>query len=421
MKLITRNVSIPNKNDTVQNIHNGKLYDGNIMWYCCQVVLCIMTAMLIYISICLSWLLWSSCKNRFGNTKDQQSIPRGRRASVSSKRRHFRMFMRIFCLFAAVATLIKCLADQLKFFYAWNANSDDICELVYDITDVTIYAFAYFGVYGFLWIKQWLFYCDPITVKFLYSRRLVIFNKLFVVAMLILGVLCAAANWIPHRYGINKSTLAHGINTVSNNANYVGCVALYDMSDEEQRWPLICYAALNAFFQVVLMTLFIYPVAWDKLQKWKCKRGYASGKQTEISITCNVPNTVAKPPSFPEDTNSVKPQSEGSKIAIGRRHEATTSERSLSEKALKSIRRTILLTAICIITDMTLVAVYGVVSKGVPVILVAVSTDFNLLINVICIIGTYQTWTQIMFPFCVTADDIPQAQNSTVRLSTQDK
>lgn len=413
--------SMYNTNGTKNLTTINAMYNGQLTWIACETSLAIMTIILIYICICLAYSVCQeggpSAYARAGNRNTSvsetnrcdnlhRSCRGDRNFSISKTKKRLRTAMRWASLFSGVSTLLKLLVDQLKFFYAWNAQSDTVCEAVYDATDVIIFYFAYMSVYAFLWIKQWLFYCDPLAAKMLYSKTLVIFSKVFVCLVFLSSLVVAFLNYIPVRF---KVSTVRNMKDAASDPSYLGCVSVYDMREPSTRLPLILYCALNAIFQSTLMGLFVYPLIWHRLKKWKLKQRCHAVKDTSA---CGSSRNAAIA-LVPAERNTG---------AFGRRHQSVSS-RVLSKNAVESIQRTACWTAVCIFTDATLVVTFAVLNVGTPMILTAVASDIVLLTNVLCIVATYRNWRSILFPFCNKKTDpdefAPASTNrNPIRMST---
>lgn len=379
------------ESDTLPNA----TYNGQLTWIACEASLAIMTVILLYICVCLAYFVSQECGQSLQAGKRHASVSESNRCdtiqrschgdrslSISKTKRMLRKAMRYACLFSGLSTLVKLLADQLKFFYAWNAQSDVVCEAVYDATDVIIFYIAYMSVYAFLWIKQWLFYCDPLAAKFLYSTKLVIFSKIFVCLVFLSSLVVAVLNLIPVRF---KVSAISDVKDVTHDSSYLGCVSVYDMREPSTRLPLVLYCVLNAIFQCTLLGLFVYPLIWHRVKKWKLKHSCHPKKEESVHRDSGSSGTAWIP-------------DERRKGAFGRRHQSI-SGRILSKNAVKSIQRTVFWTSVCIFTDASLVVTFAVLNVGTPMIMTAVASDIVLLTNVLCIVATYKNWRSILFPF----------------------
>lgn len=109
---------------------------------------------------------------------------------------------------------------------------------------------------GFLWFRQWLFYCNPTVSMILYSPVLIWVSRLAGVILLIVGTLFFVAP------------------TVNNALN-----GMFDVC-----WPLLnsqlppdvvppIQIFLMFFFQVLLLVLFIYPFVKRELRRYRASKG----------------------------------------------------------------------------------------------------------------------------------------------------
>lgn len=361
-------------------------YDGIKLWWYCEVSMIVMGIVNLYIVICMSkFVFWiEKQKTRSGGNNDSPTSQEVQFTAPGSRNK-YKQWMNYMCLMAASQNLFKIAIDQTKFFTAWYARSDVVCELWYDITDIFIFGGIVICVYGFLWLKQWIFYRNPAVEGILYSHHIVTFSKVFVVVILILSSLLTVTNTLAIRYAAGNSTVdRNDTEGLKNDSNYLGCVSIYDMSNVKDSWSLIAYVALASLFQTVLLALFVFPLIQEKVDQYKMKKLMGKNKGCWKSIIlCFKDN-----------------QDEENNKGMDNLHDPTSTHTSkVSQHALSSIRRSVIWTAICVITDVIFVSTFAQKGSGTPLILVAVVTDLDLLANVLCVIATYSRWRQILFPY----------------------
>ncbi|XP_039273247.2 uncharacterized protein LOC120347386 [Styela clava] len=430
----------------------GTLYDGHTLWVGCQITLTMITSILLYICVCISrfaWLAYKATKRRIrspqdllneenecGSSQKHKKSLRKRAKFTESCRSKYKRIMVLICLLAAIFSLIKCVADQLKFFYAWNARSDWICEFVYDITDFILFLCAFIAVYGFLWLKQWIFYRDPAVVGILYNRSLVIFSRVFVVFVVVAGFANMLANLIPARYKAGNSTAPGNDHlALANDKSYLGCVSTYDMDNRYDSWPLIWYAALAASIQITLLALFIYPLLKQRIDLWKWNKQRKNSIRTRQSVNTKSNNEVSNRNSKENKSSSVINEMEHKESTatedvsaehkddnciseIGRDQMTNVIEKpTMSEDAKRTITRAVTWTAICVATDFILFLIFANMGPGTPLILISTAQDIDLFLNIICLVATYGTWQQILFPLCVKDDVMADKPMTSLRKS----
>ena len=178
-----------------------------------------------------------------------------RRRTGPNKR--FKTWMLRVAVAASFFALVKYLVDQAKFFYAWNERSDEVCEIANDLTEVTLYGITINCVYGFLWMRQWLFYNNPAVKGLLYRRCLIGFSKGLLIVILVLSSALAVFHLLPQRYKADDMSEI-----------YVGCISIYDMNNIDDAWPIFLYIVLTSTFQISLLGLFIYPFIKRKIDSF---------------------------------------------------------------------------------------------------------------------------------------------------------
>lgn len=451
--------------------HFMSIYDGKKLWVCCQICMVIMTIIALYVFLCsLKYVVWitkqmsrkRSTSLRQGGTPERKHRATGMTEfTASGQKGKYKRLMNYMLVVASFSTLLKFLVDQIKFFYAWNARSDYACEVIYDITDIFLYACAFVGVYGFLWLKQWIFYSDPVAMNLLYHRFIVVFSRVFVLIITIISGIAFIANIIPSRYKADSSVAVSGDwEALAADHSFFGCISTYDMDKPEDSWPLILYVTYTAVFHSILLALFLYPIVQSKVDQWRIssardsksqrklfhcikarkKEGEAlsckdettqskdnvtsssnrnlAEKENRFSETCyssaeriyHNSNELAKIETIQitgkqtggKEHSRLKPKFQDyGKIVIKPIKVDGVDEKPNNSNMLRSIRRAIIWTTICVVTDTTLVSIFARIGVGLPLILTAVVTDFDLLLNVVCIVATYSRWRQILSPFCI--------------------
>ncbi|CAK8675854.1 unnamed protein product [Clavelina lepadiformis] len=436
------------------------LGNGEALWIGCQVVVSLCTVADVYVLVCLL-LFWkrnkifktsgrglqqSSRRESMWNSENQTDAPRktpSRHHSVSGSKREkrYKRWMLRLVIGASVTALLKCLIDQTKFFYAWQAKSDNACEIANDVTEVCLYATALMLIYGFLWLRQWLFYQSPAVRTLLYRSILVRFSRWFMVIIVALSSTLAIFHLLPQRYR------AHTGN------DYVGCVAVYDLRNPSEAWPIVMYITLSSIFQMSLVCLYLYPFVRRQIDQSK-QSTKKNNSRKRSRVNSNVVNITSEMGtelsnlSLPKEemhsqnncttkSTSERPLDSRAQEGICSRQHSEDSAASAKqtsrvcqpktsrmswmkticrngnkkcrregkekskEKAFQSIKRVIVWTTICIFTDITMVAGSLCKGPGMPLILMTSLNDFNILLNILCLIATYSRWRDILFPCCI--------------------
>lgn len=395
----------------------GTIYNGRTLWIGCQTALCVMTILLFYVICCLARYaerLYRATNNtrkhaaqasveRATNTCDDLNC----NANITPKSRNkHRRIMVYICLLASVATLVKCLADQFAFFYAWKARDDAVCEMVYDGTNNALFSVAFLSVYSFLWMKQWVLYRDPAVIGILYNKRLVLFSNVLGAVVLVLGAANLIMNLVPTRFKAGYSYAEpNDIQSLMNDDTYIGCVSTYTYFDEDQVFPLMSYVMITTIFQITLVVLFLYPFLRQKLDLMKLsKRRKRASRKIAKAVEASM--LLEPEPTTKTDCDDMNENSTSS----SRRDTDTSSAHDLyaakmftpSAEAMRPIKRAVICSSVCVLTDSTLFAIFASLGRGTPLILTSVAQNIVLFVNIICLVMTYNPWRCILFPLCMS-------------------
>ena len=259
------------------------------VWISCQVTNSICTFVDVYVLVCLLFFHQRESNRLFRRSRIEKkkldfekSQTEGSMKRLSRKRssnfetteantrlgrnRKFKVWMLKVAISASFVALIKFITDQLKFFYAWKSKSDSICEIVNDVTEIGLFGIILNCIYGFLWMRQWLFYNDPAVNGLLYRKNLIRFSKGLVVVIVSVTSFTTIYHILPQRYEADRSKI------------YQGCISRYDLNKREDMWPIALYILFTSTFQISLVSLFVYPFVRRKLDS----NAKSSKKQSSI-------------------------------------------------------------------------------------------------------------------------------------------
>nr|CAB3261589.1 uncharacterized protein LOC100177146 [Phallusia mammillata] len=370
--------------------------------------------------------------------------------------------MFIFGLGASSSALLKCLVDQVKFFYAWDARSDDACEVINDITEVGLYGSTMVCVYGFLWVRQWMFYHNPAVKNLIYRKHLIRFSRYLPIVIMTLLLVLSVFHLIPIKYRADDGVGIY----------YLGCVAVYDIANTHEALPIFFYIALTSTFQLSLLGLFLYPLVRRKIDAYRMGRvacpspspshhsrrssafrssqfdvykadGRSISRDSFLAPPGQPPQGAASPPA---SINGEKKQHGQKNLGLhaaklyapyrslkgrlfGRRFSESkdgpgvsassrrkselrvnTSTHMLSKRMQQSVIRAVMWTTMCIISDVTMVTVALLFGVGTPLLLISTMNNFNIVVNQLCLIATYSKWREILFPICGPTSKRNQSQ-----------
>ena len=245
------------------------------LWEICQGLVTFCTIVDIYLFLCLIRFHQKRARRRQKTEVKQHELEKSnasetpksafytRRRSTyhdesfrtrSSPNKKFKLWMLRMAVASSFFALLKYLVDQMKFFYAWDSRTDFACELANDLTEVALYGVTINSVYAFLWMRQWLFYNNPAVKGLLYRECLIVFSKFLPIVIVTLSSILAIFHLLPQRYRVDTLSKV-----------YVGCIAVYDVNNIDDAWPIILYIVVGSTFQLSLLGLFIYPFLRRKI------------------------------------------------------------------------------------------------------------------------------------------------------------
>jgi len=266
---------LSNQTDNLDSTARRFINHGVTAWNASQAVIACCTALDVYIIVCLSLYWWRESRpvrqprnttlndSNFGSTlsrlatnsrwqisADHRPLQRVNSRYRNRRERAYRFWMFLLGVSAAAFALIKFAVDQVKFFYAWNARSNVTCEVINDVTEVGLYGATMVCVYGFLWLRQWMFYHNPSVKHLLYRKHVIRFSRYLPIVIMGLLTILVIFHLTPVKYLADNLT----------GEKYLGCVGIYDVKVPSQAFPVFLYLALTLTFQTSLLFLFLYPL-----------------------------------------------------------------------------------------------------------------------------------------------------------------
>ncbi|XP_002127740.2 uncharacterized protein LOC100177146 [Ciona intestinalis] len=421
---------------------------GTTVWVVSQAIVTACTVIDLYILICLVqfWKgnsqVFTCCKNTPSFLFRGRAWVRGSNRSdrvggrSESNERKYRIWMIRLAISSVVVALLKFLTDQIKFFAAWDARSDVLCEVANDVTEVALFGMSTLFVYAFLWVRQWMFYHNPAVRSLLYTKHLIRFSRLMPLIILVLSGLLLIFHFLPWRYRADKNT----------GPNYLGCVSVYSIKNPDEAWPILLYIAITSVVQISLLALFLYPLIQRKYDMWKNVRTI---RHTRLSSSISSSfgahaqsNSLAHPSHYTMQTEVVDANSEPNPNAeLPKNNNVTTKEAETGEttnqqqtkgrclhklctfikkdstprpsdsdrprppsrnpRVIESVQRAVIWTGLCILSDTALVAVSVNMGPGTALVLISSLSSVNVLFNQFCIVASYRRWREIILPRCL--------------------
>nr|XP_039272023.1 uncharacterized protein LOC120346374 [Styela clava] len=235
---------------------SGHVWDQEY-WTQCEVVLSILTLFSIYAFICI--LRYTTLK-KSSPTRDT-SGKQGRR-------------LYIMLVLASGFTVLRLVSDHVV---AFTSSFDDLYCFTTIAASTVMYALALSFVYIFLWMRQSIFYANPVLSKVL-NKWVTFFSWSTLVVMLVCGAIMLVLYNLP------------AVNGWVYQVTEEGCKGILVEDDEI---IAAVATALTVYFQISLLALFLYPLLSRKTQKYRsagsqnndATKGNGSVSNTDDNLT----------------------------------------------------------------------------------------------------------------------------------------
>lgn len=205
-------------------------------WLVCQSLFAILTVVAVYLAVCLTRHAFTKKSNsRAGDEMYQQ------------------VWLKWLCASSSIMLTLRLCSDQLSAFFGWQ--SDDLCFATVTVSTV-LFALAMYPIYIFLWIRQSIFYANPVIRNGLNSI-IIRLSWLTLALMILTGLALTSVYNLPQVTGWEYRATEQGCMEVS--------------VDSPEYVPGII-AACSALFQVSLLGLFVYPLLSKELKKFRAPK-----------------------------------------------------------------------------------------------------------------------------------------------------
>ena len=202
----------------------------------------------VYVLICL---LWYSCTVRCKLGKE-----------INKRKEKFLYQM---CMLSVVMALGRLLADHTVAFLGWQ--SDALCVMSVSVSFV-FYSCSLYPVYIFLWVKQSIFYFNPVLFHVLNPFvTLLSYGTLFL--MVVGGLIITVLFVLPEVTGWEYQ------------ASPEGCKDVQDNAADFELIPAIMVIFI-VIFQLCLLALFLYPLLTRKTKRTREKKTKQRAKMLVI-------------------------------------------------------------------------------------------------------------------------------------------
>lgn len=286
-------------------------------------------------------------------------------------------------------------------FAALSPSMSQMCVLRFGIQKVS-YTAGMFSVYGFLWLRQKLFYSNP-SLRYLYSKKLRYssWTVLFVI------LLCFACQCTLSVLGVTQD---HG---GSFSANHTSCINV-----PNRLWTVqVSLSALTSFLvHISLMGLFLFPLCKHSLENASFFVRTGTGSfvsrssihQRSTGVPVGEESTTASPSAdsrrhfHPTNNNKIRRSLDVKRPSIIRTPQADRHRQKVvaaSDRLRTLIIRCLTLTAICVMATITVTLLTVKFYHGG--LLATFLYGSNMLINMVCCTGCFSDWPSTLLPFCV--------------------
>lgn len=206
-----------------------------VYWLLSELVLILVTCFTIYLLVCLArYALVSRCKP-------------GRELNHKKGKALYRL-----CFVSVAMALGRFAADQAVAVVGWR--SDDKCYTSV-ATSTVFYTLSLYPVYIFLWMRQSIFYANPVLSHIL-NPVVTFISYATLVVMLIGGGTLGVLYILPNVTGWEHVATDHGCRDVNNSTVVFDLVPML----------VVCFVVS---FQISLLALFLYPLLTKKMRKYQ--------------------------------------------------------------------------------------------------------------------------------------------------------
>ncbi|XP_077969479.1 uncharacterized protein LOC144424239 [Styela clava] len=272
------------------------------------------------------------------------------------------------CILAVVLLLPRLIANAILMNLPIIPGGLETCELIFDITNGA-FSVSIYAVYFFLWLRQKIIYSQP-SVNEMAGKFV---SPIGWIAMILFTPMCIGISCvytIPYSY----TSLPYGC-VINSEANFTDIENFFGNTGSYFLGGLLIVA------QLTLLGLFIYPLMLNDSTTRRHKNICNSGSKdsnTATRLDKRLKNSILT--CF--------------QVILGRKNTNTV---------LRTIHRSMICCAITVLSDICTMAIVSVIPGEnifIPRILPTTLYDISLMINVFCIIATFQNTGEIFkIPF----------------------
>ncbi|CAK8694778.1 unnamed protein product [Clavelina lepadiformis] len=203
-------------------------------WIVSEITLALLTAFALYLFACLAWYATiTKCKP-------------GREISCKKGKTLYRL-----CLVSVVMAIFRFVADQGVAIAGWHTDTG--CVISVSVSTV-FYSLSLYPVYIFLWMRQSIFYANPVLSHVL-NPAVTVLSYVTLIVMLFGGAVLTVIYIIPDVTGWKYNASAEGCRDTAHKSGFDLVPTM-----------VVCFTVC---FQLGLLALFMYPLLTKKTQRYR--------------------------------------------------------------------------------------------------------------------------------------------------------
>ena len=307
----------------------------------------------------------------------------------------FKNHLKPLFLAAAIAsslTLPRLILTHLLFWIGFNNDSSDqFCEIVIDMS-IMIYTMVHVAVYLLFWLRQQFIYKQP-SVILLNTKKIKILNCVFLCYLFV----CFALLLVVY------------IEPQSNQSTINGCYHYHGQFEKDLNLPFSIFyisSSIAIGFEISFIGLLLYPLLclWNKINKnneknKKSPSNISSSSNKSINFQTNKTNTglTTAPTAYQIVSKISVKTTKVSVESFERESQQTDSFKASKQQILQVIRRIVICSSLCFISDLTAFAVVGMVFKStVPKYFAGTLYDIVMVLKIYVFLRSFESYKKIV-------------------------
>lgn len=215
-------------------------------WLVCESMFVVLTVVAMYLAVQLTRY---ACQRK-SNSKTGRDAPQ-------------KFWLKGLCAASSIGFVLRLLSNHVTAFLAWQ--SDELCFATVTV-GVVMFCLTLFPVYFFLWVRQSIFYTNPVIRKSL-NPMVTRVSWLSLAFMIITALAMPILYCVPQITGWDYRATEGGCKEVS--------------EDSPEIAPAIT-VVLTVMFQGILLGLFLYPMLSREMAKFRAAKGASPSKSANF-------------------------------------------------------------------------------------------------------------------------------------------